>query len=149
MCRRCVVGAFVLASATLCASGCGGGRIEWFSATQVTLSPAGKEVSRRVLHVAPGRVRMEVDAPTRGGTLFVILRRDEGLQWVVNPEQSACFERPLRDEDWDRALRTRWKVMEDNVAREKVGGFACTVKRVEMETGFFGRGGSSRATVWV
>jgi outer membrane lipoprotein-sorting protein len=128
---------------------CAGGKVEQFSATQVTILANGKEVSRHTMNVTPDKVRLEIDAPMEKGMLIMILRKDKGTQWVINPESKTYFERFLKENEWDRALRRDLKVEEENLGTDEVSGFTCTKRRVETTFGMMGRTMTSKATVWV
>lgn len=144
-----VLAVFLMGIALLGAVSCGEGKVDRFSATQVTLRQDGKEVSRHALNVTPERVRMEMDSPMRKGSMIVVLRRDKGLTWIVNPERKTYFERPADENEWDRALRRAWKTTGKDLGREEVSGYQCTKKKGEITSGMMGKPTTVRATIWV
>jgi len=145
--HRWIVGACLTAVLTVVA--CAGGKVEEFSATQVTIRANGTEGSRQTINVTSDKVRLEIDAPMQKGKLIMILRKDKGTQLIVNPDKKTYFERYFPEREWDRALRRDWKVEQEDLGTEEISGFTCTKRKVETTFGMMGRTTTSKATVWV
>lgn len=135
--------------AVLLTMACAGGKVEDFSATQVTIRADGREASRHAIYVTSDKVRLEADAPTQKAKLIVILSKDKGTQWIINPTTKTYFERYFPATEWDLTLRRDRKAERADLGTEEVSGFACSKREVETATGVMGRATTSKTTVWV
>jgi len=126
------------------------GKIKSFSADQVTLAPNGKIENKGKLYVTPKKVRMEVRSPQGKGNMIIIMRRDNNLYWMLNPDEKKYFERPLNEKEWESMAKGMVKSKtEKDLGTETINGFKCRKKAVEMVVEVMGFKSKSRSVVWI
>lgn len=127
-----------------------GGKIKNFSADQVFVDPGGKVQNRGNLYVSADKVRMESVVPGHEGNMVVIFRKDLKLQWMMNPKDKTYFEKAVNEEDMQKAFsKGTEKGKEEDLGTEKVSGYKCRKKRIEMTTEFMGYKRKSQSVVWI
>ena len=133
----------------LAALGTGGGKIEEFSAEQVSTNAKGKVQGTANLYAAPGKMRMEMASPDGKGRMIIIVRQDKGVHWMVFPEKKAYMERPVSESEAENLMNT-FKESEkvEDLGQETVNGFKCKKTRVTRTQKFMGREMTTTVTVW-
>jgi len=141
----CVLSVILIGSAGICNAG----KITNFSAEQVVLNPDGTQKSLQKMYVSSDKVRTDAPSFTGEGTMTMILRKDRGVMWMLNPEKKTYTENPLREEDWQRTMRRNITVKKGkNLGTEKVSGYRCKKKEMETTVKVMGIERTSKSTVW-
>jgi len=147
---RWYVAGFVILAVLFGLATCGYcGKIKSFSAERVSIDPSGKVSNMGKLYITPRKLRMDMSSPEGKGNILVILRKDLKIYWMLNPKAKKYFERPLNEEDWEKAMYESIKRKEKDLGTETVNGFKCRKKEVETAVQFMGIKRKSRSIIWV
>jgi outer membrane lipoprotein-sorting protein len=128
-----------------------GGKIENFSAEQVSVEPGGKTQVVGKIYAGPGMFRMEM-AERQGNekSMVNIFRKDRGLNYMIIPEDKAYAEIALDEKKLKQAMGDVAAVQKEEVlGTESVGGYKCTKKRIETKVSFFGFEKTVKSTIWI
>jgi len=119
-----------------------------FSADQVTVDPSGKVLNSGKVFMAPEKIRMEFQPPDSENTMVNIFRQDTKIHWMLNPKAKTYFERPLDEQELNKALNMHVTKNEEILGTETINGFKCTKKRVQTKVKYFGFSRTLETTVW-
>jgi len=126
------------------------GKIKSFSADQVTLAPGGQVENSTKLYITPDKMRMDMHPPQGEGDMIMILRQDRDIQWTLNPNNKAYVEKPLNQKEWEQMAKGMIKSTDEkDLGTEKVNGFKCRKKSVEMVIEVMGYKTKTRSIVWI
>ncbi len=115
------------------------GKVQSFSADQVSLDPQGQVIETGKVAMMPDKARIEGKAPDGKGTLVNIMRMDLKVHWILNPAKKAYMERPLGEENLQALIEKDVKPQqEEELGSEKVSGYKCQKKRVTTTMEFMG-----------
>lgn len=128
-----------------------GGKIENFSAEQVSVEPGGKTQAVGKIYMGPGMFRMEMaERQGNGKSMVNIFRKDRGLNYVIIPEDKAYTEIALDENKLKQAMGDVNAVQKEEVlGTETVSGYKCTKKRFETKVTFLGFEKIVKSTVWI
>lgn len=128
-----------------------GGKIENFSAEQVSVEPGGKTQVVGKVYAGPGMFRMEMaEGQGNGKTIVNIFRRDRNLHYMIVPEEKAYTEIAFDENKMKQAMGDVTAVQKEEVlGTEKVSGYKCTKKRIETKVNFLGFEKTVKSTVWL
>jgi len=136
--------------ATLPASAFFGGKIDRFSAEQVSIEPGGKSVVTGKIFVMPGMFRSENTVEKGGKSIINIFQKDRNVNYMINPEEKTYLEMSFDEKKMKQAMgqfaQTR---KEEILGTETVNGYKCTKKRIETTVNFFGFEKTVKSTVWL
>jgi len=126
------------------------GKITKFSADQVTIAPDGKIVNQGKIYITPEKMRVDTRSPQGKGNMIMIMRRDNNLYWMLNPDEKKYFERPLKEKEWEQMAKGAIKSKtEKDLGTETINGFKCRKKSIEMVVEVIGFKSKSRSVVWI
>lgn len=130
-----------------------GGKIESFTADQVTLSPQGKVTNSVKIYVTPKAFRMDgmpgagmqPGSPKQNLTIFsfkdkqehYIFNHDKKLYYQTNMDEEAMGLRSFKDAELVKVL-----------GKEKVSGYTCVKKQVTTTIKMYGMTSTSTVTIW-
>lgn len=128
-----------------------GGKIENFSAEQVSVEPGGKTQVVGKIYMGPGMFRMEMtERQGNGKSMVNIFRKDRGLNYMIIPEEKAYTEIALDEKKMKQAMGDVTAVQKEEVlGTETVSGYKCTKKRIETKVAFLGFEKVVKSTVWI
>ena len=144
------IGIAGLLAVLMIASGCGGGKINSYSADQIQIKN-GKVEATTKMYVTPDKIRMESPSPEGKGDMVMIFRKEDKKMYMILPEKKKYFETDLSEEDLEKKLNMFKDDSEDVkvLGKEKVNGYNCTKKEVETEVGFMGFNRKVKMTIWM
>lgn len=128
-----------------------GGKIENFSAEQVSVEPGRKTRVAGKVYAGPGMFRMEMaERQGNGKTVVNIFRKDRNLSYIVIPEDKSYLEIAFDENKMKQAMGDVTAVQKEEVlGTEKVSGYKCTKKRIETKVSFLGFEKTVKSTVWI
>ena len=127
------------------------GKVDSFTADQVTMDPQGQIKTSGKYYVAPQKMRMEMPSPENPEKkMIIIVRQDQKVHWMINPTQKVYMERPLNEAEMQQFTQQMIDARDEKIlGTESVGGYACTKKQVETSMTIMGYKRKTRSIVWV
>jgi hypothetical protein len=129
-----------------------GGKIDSFTADHVYIDSNGEAIAAGKIYMTPTKMRMDgIPGPEKGQSLGIIYHKNEKRQCMFNPQKKLYFEGPLDEGKMKQDMKSFGDVSEKSrvVGTEKVNGYKCTKKEVDMTVKVMGFTQKSRLTVWV
>lgn len=121
------------------AQNCFGGRIEEFSADNVTIDPKGKIENTGKIYKARDKMRVDGMGMNSPKGLVMIMRMDQGVHHALNTEKKIYCEMPIDKEETEKLQKEDMKITDEKIlGTEKVSGYNCTKKRIVREVGIIG-----------
>jgi len=142
--------ALFLVFTALPASAFFGGKIDRFSAEQVSIEPGGKSGVMGKIYVMPGLYRSENTVEQGGKTIINIFRKDRNISYMINPEDKTYLEMSFDEKKMQEAMgQFAQTEKEEILGTETVNGYKCTKKRTETTVSIFGLKKTVKTTFWV
>jgi hypothetical protein len=127
----------------------GGGKITEFSADQIFMDPEGALKGMVKIYMAPGKLRMEMNAPDGKGYMITVVRQDEGIHRMIFPEKKGYLERPISNDEAENLMAAFTNSQEkETLGEETVNGFKCKKMRITRTQKAMGREMTTTVTVW-
>jgi len=135
---------------TLPASAFLGGKIDRFSAEQVSIEPGGKSAVIGKIFVMPGMFRSENTVEKGGKSIINIFQKDRNISYMINPEDKTYLEMSFDEKKMKEAMGQFAQAQkEENLGTETVNGYKCTKKRMETKVSFLGFEKIVKTTLWL
>jgi hypothetical protein len=129
--------------------GVAAGKVTSFTAEQVLIGGGGKVEHQNKIYAAGQKFRVDGFMPQSGAELVVIIRQDLKKQWMLNLQKKTYFERALEEKDLEQLAGAMVNGRTEKVlGEEKVSGYACTKKEIEVDIEIMGTKRKSRSVVW-
>lgn len=122
-----------------------------YRAEQVTSDAEGKVIAKARVWAEPQMFRMEGMPFGDDFEPVVIVRKDRGLQMILNPKARLYMERPYSEDQQDVPTGLEVaieKVSEKDLGTEEIQGFPCRKKRITTRVKVMGHAQTSTTTVW-